>query len=63
MGAGSQTTARFADQVAMVKDELAVQNRDLGKFRFGKRVYVHVEDDPAVRRLADLHPDTPGDLA
>jgi alkanesulfonate monooxygenase SsuD/methylene tetrahydromethanopterin reductase-like flavin-dependent oxidoreductase (luciferase family) len=39
----------------MVKDELAVQNRDPGKFRFGKRVYVHVEDDPAVaqRRLEE----------
>ena len=54
MGAGSQTTARFAEQVAMVKDELAVQNRDPETFRFGKRVYVHVEDDPTVarRRLA-----------
>jgi probable F420-dependent oxidoreductase len=55
MGAGSQTTARFADQVAMVKGELAVQNRDPGKFRFGKRVYVHVEEDSALarRRLED----------
>jgi probable F420-dependent oxidoreductase len=55
MGAGSQATARFAEQVAMVKDELAVQNRDAGKFRFGKRVYVHVEDEPALarRRLED----------
>jgi alkanesulfonate monooxygenase SsuD/methylene tetrahydromethanopterin reductase-like flavin-dependent oxidoreductase (luciferase family) len=55
MGAGSQTTARYAEQVAIVKDELVVQNRDLGEFRFGKRVYVHVEDDPALarRRLDD----------
>ena len=55
MGAGSQTTTRFAEQVAMVKDELAIQNRDPGKFQFGKRVYVHVEDDPALarRRLED----------
>ena len=55
MGAGSQTTARFADQVTMVKEELAVQNRDPGKFRFGKRVYVHLEDDSALaqRRLED----------
>jgi probable F420-dependent oxidoreductase len=50
MGAGSQTTARFAEQVAIVKEELAVQNRDRGRFRFGKRVYVHVEDDPATAR-------------
>ena len=28
MGAGSQTTSSYAEQVAMVKDELAVQNRD-----------------------------------
>jgi alkanesulfonate monooxygenase SsuD/methylene tetrahydromethanopterin reductase-like flavin-dependent oxidoreductase (luciferase family) len=55
MGAGSQTTPRYAEQVAMVKEELAAQNRDPGKFRFGKRVYVHVDDDPAVaqRRLED----------
>ena len=48
MGAGSQTTARYAEQVAMVKDELAAQERDPEKFRFGKRVYVHVDDDFAV---------------
>ena len=55
MGAGSQTTPRFAEQVAMVKDELAAQNRDPASFKFGKRVYVHVEDDPAIaqRRLQD----------
>ena len=50
MGAGSQTTGRYAEQVAMVKDELAVQHRDPETFRFGKRVYVHVEDDPTVAR-------------
>jgi probable F420-dependent oxidoreductase len=55
MGAGSQTTARFAEQVAIVTDELAAQNRDPASFRFGKRVYVHVEDDRALaqRRLED----------
>ncbi len=55
MGAGSQPTARYAEQVAIVKDELAVQNRDPAQFRFGKRVYVHVEDDATVarRRLED----------
>jgi len=50
MGAGSQTTRSYADQVALVKDELAVQKRDPETFRFGKRVYVHVEDDPTVAR-------------
>lgn len=55
MGAGSQTTARFADQVATVREELAAVGRDPAKFRFGKRVYVHVDDDPALaqRRLGD----------
>ncbi|HEY4824312.1 MAG TPA: LLM class flavin-dependent oxidoreductase, partial [Solirubrobacteraceae bacterium] len=50
MGAGSQTTARFAEQVKIVRDELVAQNRDLEKFRIGKRVYVHVEDDATVAR-------------
>jgi probable F420-dependent oxidoreductase len=50
MGAGSQTTASFAEQVAIVRQELAVQNRDPDEFRIGKRVYVHVEDDPALAR-------------
>ena len=50
MGAGSQTTASYAEQVAIVREELAVQHRDAEQFRFGKRVYVHVEDDPAVAR-------------
>ncbi len=50
MGAGSQTTSSYAEQVALVKDELAVQSRDPETFRFGKRVYVHVEDDPTVAR-------------
>ncbi|HEX4187653.1 MAG TPA: LLM class flavin-dependent oxidoreductase [Solirubrobacteraceae bacterium] len=55
MGAGSQTTARFAEQVAIVRGELAARHRDPENFRFGKRVYVHVEDDPALarRRLED----------
>jgi probable F420-dependent oxidoreductase len=55
MGAGSQTTASFSEQVAAVREDLAAQDRDPAKFRFGKRVYVHVEDDPALarRRLAD----------
>jgi alkanesulfonate monooxygenase SsuD/methylene tetrahydromethanopterin reductase-like flavin-dependent oxidoreductase (luciferase family) len=55
MGAGSQTTARFAEQVAIVKEELLAQKRDPERFRFGKRVYVQVDDDPALarRRLED----------
>jgi probable F420-dependent oxidoreductase len=55
IGAGSQTTAGFAEQVAIVREELAAVERDPATFRIGKRVYVHVEDDPtlASRRLED----------
>ncbi len=55
MGAGSQTTAAFAEQVELVRQELAAHDRDPATFRIGKRVYVHVEDDPALagRRLDD----------
>jgi probable F420-dependent oxidoreductase len=45
MGAGSQTTAQFAEQVKVVKAELAAQGRKPETFRIGKRVYVQVEDD------------------
>jgi probable F420-dependent oxidoreductase len=47
MGAGSQTVAQFAEQVRVVRAELAVQNREPGEFRIGKRVYIHVDDDAA----------------
>jgi probable F420-dependent oxidoreductase len=45
MGAGSQTTAQFAEQVKVVREELSAQGREPDTFRIGKRVYVHVEDD------------------
>jgi probable F420-dependent oxidoreductase len=45
MGAGSSTTDQFAEQVAVISDELAQQNRDPDTFPIGKRVYVHVDDD------------------
>ena len=57
-GAGSQTTARFIDQVRVVRDELAAQGRDGGTFRIAKRVYIAVDDDRerARSRMADtLH--------
>ncbi len=47
MGAGSQTTTQFAEQVKVVREELSAQGRAPGTFRIGKRVYVHVEDDAA----------------
>ena len=55
MGAGSQTTAGFAAQIEILREELAAQGRDPATFRVGKRVYVHVEDDAelAGRRLDD----------
>jgi probable F420-dependent oxidoreductase len=47
MGAGSQTPAQFAEQVKLVREELNALGRDPGKFRIGKRLYVHVDDDAA----------------
>jgi len=47
MGAGSQTPAQFAEQVKVVREELNALGRDPGKFRIGKRLYVHVDDDAA----------------
>jgi probable F420-dependent oxidoreductase len=47
MGAGSQTTAQFAEQVKVVREELRAHEREPDTFRIGKRVYVHVEDDAA----------------
>ena len=50
MGAGSQTTAGFAEQVEFLRQELAAQERDPATFRIGKRVYIHVEEDEALAR-------------
>jgi probable F420-dependent oxidoreductase len=47
IGAGSQTTAQFAAQVAVVNEELSAQGREPHTFRIAKRVYIHVEDDAA----------------
>jgi probable F420-dependent oxidoreductase len=44
-GAGSQSTAQFAQQTPVVREALAELGRDPGQFRFAKRVYVHVDDD------------------
>ncbi len=54
-GAGSTTTARFAEQVRTVREALAEQGRDAAGFRIAKRVYVAVDDDAerARRRVAD----------
>jgi probable F420-dependent oxidoreductase len=42
-GAGSQTTAQFAEQVRILRGELARTGRD--DFRVAKRVYIAVDDD------------------
>jgi probable F420-dependent oxidoreductase len=44
-GAGSTTTERFAEQVAVVRDELAGTGRDPSSFPIAKRVYIAVDDD------------------
>jgi alkanesulfonate monooxygenase SsuD/methylene tetrahydromethanopterin reductase-like flavin-dependent oxidoreductase (luciferase family) len=49
-GAGSQTTANFAEQVQVIRRELSEQGRDSGGFRIAKRVYIHVDDDLGVAR-------------
>jgi probable F420-dependent oxidoreductase len=52
-GAGSTTTAQFAEQVPVVREALAEAGRDPASFRIAKRVYIAVDDDPArARRLA-----------
>jgi probable F420-dependent oxidoreductase len=44
-GAGSTTTAAFADQVRVVREALAETGRDADRFRIAKRVYIAVDDD------------------
>lgn len=51
MGAGSQSTAQFAEQVRVLRRELAEQGRDPETFPIAKRVYLAVDDD-AERGLA-----------
>jgi alkanesulfonate monooxygenase SsuD/methylene tetrahydromethanopterin reductase-like flavin-dependent oxidoreductase (luciferase family) len=50
MGAGSTTTAAFADQVSTLGRELERQGRDPDGFRIAKRVYLIVDDDGARAR-------------
>ncbi len=49
-GAGSQTTEAFAEQVQVVRRELAEQGRDPTSFQIAKRVYVQIDDDEAAAR-------------
>jgi probable F420-dependent oxidoreductase len=49
-GAGSQPTAAFAEQVKLVRAELVERGRDPSTFAIAKRVYIHVDHDPARAR-------------
>ena len=58
MGAGSSTTANFAEAVKIVRRELDEQSKDATQFTIAKRVYLMVDDDAARARervLAGLH--------
>jgi probable F420-dependent oxidoreductase len=46
-GAGSQTTAQFADQVGVLRAALEAAGRDPAGFPVAKRVYIAVDDDAA----------------
>lgn len=50
LGAGSSTTASFAEAVRVVRREIDEQGRDATGFRIGKRVYLMVDDDAARAR-------------
>jgi probable F420-dependent oxidoreductase len=57
-GAGSTTTARFAQQVPIVRQALEESGRDPAAFQIAKRVYIAVDDDAdrARKRVSDgLH--------
>jgi alkanesulfonate monooxygenase SsuD/methylene tetrahydromethanopterin reductase-like flavin-dependent oxidoreductase (luciferase family) len=66
MGAGSSTTANFAEAVKTVHRELENQGKDRAGFTIGKRVYVTIDDDAgrARERVLDglhrIYGDMPG---
>jgi probable F420-dependent oxidoreductase len=55
IGAGSSSTAAFAEQVKILKDALAEAHKDLREFAVGKRVYIAVDRDRerAAKRLTE----------
>lgn len=55
MGAGSLSTAKFADEVRLLRKLLQDAGRDPGAFPIGKRVYIAIDKDKAraARRLAE----------
>ena len=50
MGAGSSSSAAFAEQVQILREALHEQGRDPGAFPISKRVYLAVEDSEARAR-------------
>lgn len=46
LGAGSSSTAAFAEQAGIIRRELEHQGREPAGFSIGKRVYLAVDDDP-----------------
>jgi probable F420-dependent oxidoreductase len=66
-GAGSSTTARFVEQVQVVRTALAESGRDPASFRIAKRVYIGVDDDAeqarrrVVEQLQRVYPFLPPD--
>jgi probable F420-dependent oxidoreductase len=55
LGAGSATTAQFAQQARIMREELQHQQRDPGSFTIAKRVYIAIGDnaETARDRIAD----------
>ena len=54
-GAGSSTTAAFAEQVKVLRQSIAEDGGDAGSFPVAKRIYVAIDDDAerARTRMAD----------
>jgi alkanesulfonate monooxygenase SsuD/methylene tetrahydromethanopterin reductase-like flavin-dependent oxidoreductase (luciferase family) len=50
LGAGSSTTAKFAEAVQIVRHELADQGKDAAEFPIAKRVYLMIDNDPGRAR-------------
>ena len=50
LGAGSSTTASFAEAVRTVRRELDEQRKNAAGFTIGKRVYLMIDDDAALAR-------------
>jgi len=66
LGAGSTSTAVFAEAVKTVRHELDEQHKDATQFTIGKRVYLTIDDDAgrARERMLDglhrIYGDMPG---